>query len=130
MSAKQTKTEFGQGFVYSLILFAKHWGALPHTVEAYRKAGIDDPEKSAVSIWFYGAADHFYDFIIPEDLKDTEVGKLALSLQARAMRFRLPVREENELTLEDFDQFFKDLELLARLIDAKLGVEAIEAEWN
>ena len=107
-------SEFGKGFIYNLILFAKHFE---------RKILPEDE----YGLWFNGAGDHFYDFEIPESLKETEIGKLALDLRERALNFRLrrPVTEKN------FNLFFEDLETLCRNIDKEVfKIDSIKADWN
>ncbi len=109
----ENESEFGKGFIYNIVLFAKHFER-----ERY---GED------YGLWFNGAGDHFFDFEIPESLTDTEIGKLALDLQKRALNFRLyrPVAKK------EFDLFFEDLEKLCRNIDKEVfKVDSIEARWN
>ena len=123
---KKEKSEFGQGFIYNLILFAKHWGKITTDIETYNQIGN---EERAYSMWFYGASDHFFDFKIPSCYKKTEIGRLARKLQDECLRLRLPIGMK-KATEKDFNNIFNMLEKLAILIDKKLGINDLEAEWN
>ena len=108
-------SEFGKGFVYSLILFAKHF----ERWEQYAKSN------SAEDLWFNGAADHLYELEIPEQWKDKEFAHRLRALQDLAIGWRL-----DRCTEADFRGFWKDLEEVAREIDKELGLNPIKAEWN
>lgn len=127
-------SEYGKGFVYNLVLFAKHWWKIYETVKSYTRLKKENPgmfgEQEAVEMWFYGAGDHFIEFTIPRGWHRSEIGKLAKDLQDRAMNYRLSFGEHEKPTMKDFDKFFADLERLCRMIDEKLGVKTIEADWN
>jgi len=123
---KKEKSEFGQGFIYNLILFAKHWGSIGADIKFWKQIGN---EERAYSMWFYGASDHFFDFKIPSCYKKTEIGRLARKLQDECLRLRLPIGMK-KATEKDFNNIFNMLEKLAILIDKKLGINDLEAEWN
>jgi hypothetical protein len=110
----ENTSEFGKGFIYNLILFAKH----------FERKTIHEDE---YGLWFNGAGDHFYELEIPESLRETEIGKLALDLQKRALNFRLT----RPVTREKFDLFFEDLEILCRNIDKEVfKIDSVKADWN
>jgi len=109
---KKEISEYGKGFIYNLILFAKHWAI----------------ESISFSYWFNGAGDHFFEFEIPEQFKKKKIGKLAEKLQNKVLLFRThPYREPTE---RDFRKVFEMLEELAMLIDEELGIKPVKAEWN
>lgn len=121
---EQLSSEFGRGFVYNLFLFAKHWWRMFGYLESYKGIGLG--EKSAVSLWFNGAADHFFELEVPPQYKDTNIGKLAEELRDLGLQYRL----DEEPTKEDFDNFFKKCEELMMLIDESLGVISVKADYN
>ena len=109
------ESEFGKGFIYNLILFAKHWGS------------INIFKETDYSLWFNGAGDHFFGFEVPSQWQETELGNRFTALKDLVLRFRL---SPGQVTEEDFEKVFKELEELVRLVDKELGVEAIKATWN
>jgi hypothetical protein len=123
---KKQKSEFGKGFVYNLILFAKHWWNIFEIIESYKKSGM--PVERAYDMWFYGASDHFYEFEIPEQFKDKEIGKIAEWLKEKCLYLGHGFKEK--ATEKDFEEVFKKLEKLALLIDKELGIEPVEATFN
>ena len=87
---KKPESEFGRGFVYNLILFAKHWAwAESRWLTPYRKLRKKNPklfsDESALELWFNGASDHFYELEIPSQWKKKKIGKLAKWLQDRCL---------------------------------------------
>lgn len=116
-------SEFGKGFVYNMILFAKHWGTLEGDIASYSKVGLD--AKRAVALWFYGASDHIQGFTSPENLNS------GLLEDTKAWAEHVwSHRMEHEVTEKEFDAVFEDLERIARAIDETLGVTAEEAEYR
>lgn len=127
---KEKRSEFGTGFVYNLVLFAKHYARLVKDRRAYaemRAKGYTKhfTEESANSLWFNGAGDHFSDLKIPKQWQKKPIGKLAVSLRVRALKYRM----EN-VTTAKCDEFFADFEKLTRMVDKALGVESAKADWN
>lgn len=122
-------SEFGKGFVYNLVLFAKHWWRHFEDLERTNEMAKLYPNlwtEGTLDLWFNGAGDHFFEFEIPEKFKETEIGKLAKELRDEAIERRL----DRITTKEDFAKFFDRLELLCRMIDKELGVEDIEADYK
>ena len=112
-------SEFGKGFIYNLILFAKHWG----NIQSYKYGDNSEPD---YGLWFNGAADHFFELEIPDKYKDTEIGSKLSALRDLALDFRLNATP----TKQDFNGFFEDLENVCMLIDKDLGVEDIKADYS
>jgi len=81
MSKKKT-SEFGKGFVYNLILFAKHYENIIKEVEMRdkQKELIGEVLTNPYSNWFYKATDHLYDVEIPEQWKRTKIARLTKEL--------------------------------------------------
>lgn len=124
------KSEFGQGFTYNFFLFAKHWWKCSEEIRVWEKMRVEDPglfsEKDAVSFWFNGAADHFYDLEIPEQWRNHKIGRLTKRLQNKGLRWRMEELGDKK----DFDKFFEDCERLMRMVDKELGVEVKKATWS
>lgn len=116
---KKKTSEFGAGFVYNLILFAKHYERL----NSYDKTGMSD----SVGLWFNGAGDHFFELEVPKEWEKKKIGKLAKSLQQKVLSYRL---YPSPLSKKHFKEVFEELEELALLIDEELGLEPITADWN
>lgn len=138
--SKKKTSEFGKGFIYNLILFAKHWQMdrelfkeiddLPE--EAKKRFKVFTNEKYRAQLWFYGASDHFYELEIPKKLENTSIGKKARELQSKALEIGHGRGLFNFKSIEDkaIDKFFTEIEDLAMEIDRYLGLEPIEAEWK
>ncbi len=116
-------SEFGQGFIYNMVLFAKHREGVRGYLESYIGSGL--PIERAYSLWFNGAGDHFYEFEVPKVWENTTAGKLAKKLQTQALSFRL-----NNCTEAQFNKFWNDFELMCRMFDKLLKVKSTEAEFN
>ena len=80
MGKKKQTSEFGKGFIYNIFLFAKHWEGLYKFIQDYKRIGL--PIKYAYGLWFNGAGDHFFEFVLPPRWVNKKVGRLALKLQA------------------------------------------------
>ena len=106
------ESEFGKGFIYNLILFAKHY---------YWH------EDAPARLWFDAAADHFIEFEIPEIFIGTEIGKLAEEFSDKCLELK---SISSKATEADKEEAFKKLERLAMLIDKELGIEDIKARYR
>jgi len=134
MAKKKQKSEFGRGFVYNLILFAKHWYQAKEYMEQYEdlykgRKSRQEARNRGIQLFFNGASDHFFEFEIPKQFRRKKIGKLAKELQDFCLEFGHGSKML-EATERDFEKAFEMLEELARLIDKELGVKDIEAEWN
>lgn len=119
-------SEFGRGFIYNLILFAKHWSFMAEEIKRMKE--IPGITTDGYELWFNGSSDHFYELIIPERWEKHRIGKLAKKIQARALHLGHGFQEK--ATKKDYDKMFDDLEKLARMIDDELGVLTQKAQWN
>ena len=120
------KSEFGTGFIYNLVLFAKHWKMMSEEIEKMNTEPghfID-----GYDLWFNGASDHFYELEVPEKWKKHAIGRLAKKIQTRALYLGHGFKDK--ATKKDYDQIFVDLEKLARMVDKELGIKTKKAEWN
>lgn len=123
------RSEYGQGFIYNMVLFAKHYEqAFEHKKnwEIIRKINPTlFKEGTAYGIWFNGAADHLFEWELPKKFERTRIGAMFRSLQSRASSYRLEQCSEIE-----FKKFWEDFENLTRMIDKALGVKSQKADWN
>ena len=125
---KEETSEFGKGFIYNLVLFAKHFERFRSSIERTKKMAETNPElwqKDADYIWFNGAGDHLFELEIPKQFVGTEIGKLVKELRDEAIERRLSTTSQ-----EEFDNFFVRFEKLCRMIDEALGIESIKADYN
>ena len=107
------KSEFGQGFIYNLILFSKHWFK-----------NYDDCDNW---LWFNGASDHFFELEIPKQFKNKGWAKRLRKLQKRALDNKTKFGEGGK---NEKQEVFEELEKIVMLIDKDLGVKDIKADWN
>jgi len=132
---KKTKTsEFGYGFVYNLVLFAKHafmYTNFRNEWEKVREKSKDklsvSPEEHGASLFFYGATDHLFDLEIPERYKNTKIERKVVELLSFCHARRLLYRGNGE---KDFQKVFEILDEILFLIDKDLGIKDIKATWE
>jgi len=125
---REIKSEFGKGFIYNLVLFAKHYERMQSYLETNNKMAESNPDlwtKGDIDLWFNGAGDHLIELEIPTQFRNIKIGIMAKELQDEVIERRL-----GKSTMKDGEDFFKKLEKLCRMIDKKLGVDSIEATWN
>lgn len=127
------ESEFGSGLVYCLVLFAKHWWKHNQIQETYR--GMRElpgasqryfSEGDATRSWFDGAADHLDEMRIPENMRNTKLGKKIKSLKNLAMR----CRDGSETKAEDFDEAIRLMEDIAVDLDRYIGIDPVPATWR
>lgn len=121
-------SEFGKGFIYNLVLFCKHHDHALAMYDQMHKIYADENEawEKALPLWFNGAGDHFFEFTIPSEYVETDIGDLALRLKTTALDYRMA----HKVTLAQFKTFYEDIERLAMLIDKELGIKVLRAEWS
>lgn len=126
---KEEKSEFGSGFVYNLVLFAKHWNAMSEMREYYKKQG--EPEERFYSSWFNGSSDHLYDIEVPEVFKGTEIETMVKELKDTSLDLGHGSGLIDDIaTKRDFQRVFELTEKIAFEIDKYLKVNPIKAEYN
>lgn len=130
---RKESSEFGQGLCYNLGLFLCHADKLRIELRQYREwRKKDNPENYtedlAVSRWFNGAGDHFFDFLpeyAPKHLQER-----CKILRDKCLDWRLPMDDIKEPTLKDADWAIQEAKDLLRLIDEDRGVPTIKGEWE
>lgn len=118
---KEETSEFGMGFVYNLVLFAKHWEL--------------GSEEGGRSWWFNGSSDHLYELQVPCGVPD----KLRLKIE----KWRDTVLDRGhgsgvmkicgadcEGIEKEIDDCFEELEEICREIDKWLKVKSIKADYE
>lgn len=122
----ENESEFGKGFIYNLILFAKHHGKIMDMVKRYNQAELPD----VWEMWFNSAGDHWYELEVPSQWQEHEIGRRVVVLKDRILHLRLAWGGRPPATEDDFNQVWVEIEDIARLIDKELGVDDIKASWN
>lgn len=115
-------TKFGKGFIYNLILFAKHF-------EKSMSNYSSDKGKD-YNLWFNGASDHLIELEIPERWIDTEIGKKAKELKNLALEIGHGTRMLEKIGKSEFDKVVELTKEIAFLIDKELGVEPIRGQFE
>lgn len=118
-------SEFGKGFVYNLVLFAKHWA---YNIEYRKEQAKTQPD--AFWYWFNGASDHLYELEIPKQWQKKKIGKLARHIQDTALKLGHDFASEHKATEKAYETIFEELEQLCLLIDKELGLKPIKADWK
>ena len=114
------RSEFGSGFLYSLMLFAFHMDSAIERIKIYDNLK-NDLKVSELHCWINGASDHLYDLIIPKTLPE--------KLQAKITKFRAKVLNyghgKDMLTFNNLEEYRKmrsQLESIIIELDSHLFV--------
>jgi hypothetical protein len=105
------KSEFGSGFLYSLMLFAFH---MDSAIERMKKEHDDH----TLQLWINGASDHMYELVIPKTLPE--------KLQAKLHKFRASALNYGhghgmlKFNLENYRKMRKQLESIIVELDNHL----------
>jgi hypothetical protein len=121
------KSEFGQGLTYCLGLFLAHEERYINDKRMYESSGIET--HSAVAIWFYGAGDHLFDMVIPDNLSNNLKKRLS-KFQNKVLEWRLPMDKKNIATEKNLFWAIEEAKELLRLIDNSMGIKTRKAEWT
>ena len=124
---KEKTTEFGQGFIYCLINFAKHFDKVFGTLESYRKSGLD--EKSVYSLWINGASDHLYDLELPKNLP-IPIKKMVKELQNIALDYGHGSKMMTGMSKKTYKCIREMLNNITLAIDKWLEVKTSKARWD
>ena len=121
-------SEFGKGFVYCLVLFAKH-------VDGARSF-VADAERSGVrynpwALWLCGASDHLYELEAPESAP-ADLRKRVSSFKDRMLAYRAAgvFHLSEAFTKEAFQDMVEDLGAIAMAVDEWLGASPEKAEYE
>lgn len=106
----ENNSEFGRGFSYCLGLF------LAHAERAYTSEDY--------SMWFSGATDHLFELEIPLLFLESE-RKEILDFQEFCLSKRY-----HGATIEDYEKSIKQAKEILLLLDKRLNIPAIEADWK
>ena len=135
------QSEFGKGCGYCLGLFVAHTGDFDKRLKCSKDIESSmkerypeyDAEREAASMWFYAAADHLYEFEVP----DTMTPPMSEKFTNRAEKFvefvmarRLTMKAEDKPTKEDVFWAVDEAKELLRLLDDERGIKTIKAEFS
>lgn len=124
-------SEFGKGFVYNLILFAKHMeNGMTRPYKDKDETVIALIEKSRVSSWFNGASDHLYELEVPKKWENTEIGEKVNELRSFAIEIGHGSRMMEDVGQEEYLKAVKLTKEIALLIDKELGVNPIKGDFE
>ena len=124
---EEKTSEYGKGFVYNLILFAKHWMMKSDKKEYWEKQGT--PNKF-YQLWFDGSSDHLYDIQIPKIFKGTEIEIMVKELKNTALEIGHGISLKNNGTEKDFKRVFELTEKIALEVDKYFEVDSIKADYK
>lgn len=122
-------SEFGSGFIYCLINFAKHFDKVMVEYDNIQRLGNAYLTKHVYSTWINGASDHLYELEIPKNLPEP-LKKMAIELQEIALKWGHGEYLMQEMTREQYQSMRKCLNVLCIGIDRWLGIEDKEAQWD
>ena len=120
------KSEFGKGLCYNLGLFLAHADRITKDLEVYK---VIKDEPRAYSMWFYGSADHLYEFQwkqAPTKALQTRCKKF----QSKVLGWRMPMNPKNNAKKKDFEWAIQEAKDLLRLIDKSHKVDTIKGQWE
>ena len=115
-------SEFGKGFVYNLILFAKHF---ENSIVTSETMGI-----SKWGCWFNGASDHLFELEIPEQFVKTPIGIKAKELQELSLDIGHGDRMMSMTAEKDFKYVVNLTKEIAMLIDRELGIDPVKGDYE
>jgi len=135
MTRKQS--EFGKGCGYCLGLFLAHADSFAarlqcaKDIEAKMKEKFPEynAEKEAASMWFYAAADHLYEFVVP-DMMSMKFIKRAKIFDKFVFDRRLVMHSEDKPTQKDVVWAIEEAKELLRLLDEEHGIKTIKGQWR
>jgi len=129
---KKKTNDFGKGFIYNLILWAKHIPYHEGLPDKWKRMNEIIGKNEGYSCWFNGASDHLYDLEIPKKWQKTKIGKLARQLQDLGLEIGHGNRmmDTSDKVIEDYKKVIELTKELAFEIDKKLGVKPVKASFE
>ena len=124
MKKEMGKSEFGKGFIYSLVNFAKHFDkAFENSV----RSGLSKNE--ALSLWINGASDHLYEVEYPPKLPES-IKKQVEKLRNNALDYGHGDKMMVGMPEKEYSNIREALNDITLSIDKWLGVKTEEARWD
>ncbi len=128
---KKKTSEFGKGFIYNLILFAKHYDYAQDRLDKYKELHKKHPklfsEERALSMWINGASDHLFELEIPKRFQKIKEIK---ELQDLALSYGHGALMMTGMPKDVYTKIGNLLSIIALAIDKKLGVKTIKASFE
>jgi len=123
-------SNFGRGFIYCLINFAKHFDKALADRNMYKIAGYKESESLALSAWINGASDHLFELEIPKNLPNP-IKKRVFALQNSVLEYGHGAGMlSGNFTKEKYEAMRAELNEISLAIDKWLGVKIQKAEWD
>ena len=126
------ESEFGKGLVICLVKFAEHrwrWIEQKKLYEDMRKKHPDIFSVSeAVEMHFNGASDHLYEIEVPNEWKNTELGKMVDKLRSFGLAMGHGFTK-HDWTEKDVEKAYGMCQQIALLIDKETGLEPQIGRW-
>lgn len=123
------ESDFGQGCCYNLGLFIAHQYNAVMMEQQYaainKQAGLD---MNWCEMWFNGAADHFYDLVIPNEYPEELKDRLRI-LQSMSIHWRMPL-DGDKPTKDNVWWALGEAKELLRLIDEFHGIKTVKGQWE
>ena len=119
-------SDFGKGFVYCLVNFAKHFDRVTADIMMYEQTGIN--KWNAYDIWINGASDHLFELELPENLPD-EIKTKIRNFQNEVLDYGHGTKMM-AMTEDKYREFRDRLNDICLMIDDWLGVKCEKAEWD
>jgi hypothetical protein len=154
---KKVESDFGQGFIYNLILFAKHFGQIGEFLKMLNNVNILSKERNKLQkknkkvsssfpkllltekrrenvcacMWFNSASDHLYDLKIPKQWANKKLGKKANELCSFALSIGHGSRMmDKTVSFKDVEKVISLTKEIGLLIDKELGIKTIVAKYS
>lgn len=134
---KETGSEFGKGFIYSLVLFACHMDSAMKIIEEYSRVRSESKgdikglfaEDRALSLWANGATDHLYDMVLPKNLP-VHLAKRIVVLRDEYLSYGHGEKMMCPLSWKKYNELRIELDSICMAIDRWLGLKPIKAMWR
>jgi len=126
MTKKET-SDFGDGFIYNLILFAEHFGRIEDEISQARALGGRDD--MAVMLWCNVASDHLRDIKFPSKFLGTDMEKKFWELRDYVLD-RRGLEKIRLCKIKDFEVIKRMTKNLGLLIDKEFGIKVEKAEYE
>jgi len=126
------ESDFGKGLVICLVKFAEHRWRWQEQKNFYEDTHKNHPESfgisDAVTMHMNGASDHLYEIEVPDEWKNTKLGKKVRELQDFGLEMGHGFTRK-AMTEEDVTKAYTLCQEIAMLIDKKLGLKPLIGSW-
>ena len=120
-------SEFGKGFIYNLILFAKHFDRAGLEIECNKEVKLS--EGRSLSLWINGVSDHLFELVIPENLPILLKEKIK-KLQDIALDYGHGDKMMKNMTMKVYEEMRNLLNEIAFDFDEWLDINPEKADYD